>query len=142
MRTEFVELVPSDLEEGVLYLSMIYATTVHLCACGCKNRVVAPLSRAEWTMSYNGDTVSLNPSIGNWDFPCRSHYWIKNGEVVWGRQWTKSEIREGKLRDLQDLEIYFAEKSAPGHESYPVVAKSAPRGFLRRLLESLKKSRQ
>ncbi|MFC4855982.1 DUF6527 family protein [Actinophytocola glycyrrhizae] len=24
---------------------------------------------------FNGETVSLSPSIGNWSFPCRSHYY-------------------------------------------------------------------
>ena len=32
---------------------------------------------------FDGRTISLNPSIGNWSYPCRSHYWIKGNRVVW-----------------------------------------------------------
>jgi hypothetical protein len=35
-----------------------------------------PISPADWQLAYDGDTVSLTPSIGNWGFPRRSHYWI------------------------------------------------------------------
>ena len=53
-------------------MSIPYATAVHLCACGCGNKVVTPFSPAEWQLTYDGDTVSLSPSIGNWQFPCKS----------------------------------------------------------------------
>jgi hypothetical protein len=35
---EFVEFVPSELKEGVLYVSVQYATAVHKCACGCGHK--------------------------------------------------------------------------------------------------------
>lgn len=53
---EFVELMPTNTAEATLYVSMAYATTVHLCACGCGNKVVLPLGPAEWQMlSYEGE---------------------------------------------------------------------------------------
>jgi hypothetical protein len=78
---EFVEYVPAKLAEGVLYISITYRTAVHRCACGCGNKVVTPISPADWQLLYDGDTVSLTPSIGNWGFPCRSHYWIRSNQV-------------------------------------------------------------
>ena len=30
----------------------------------------------------NGMTT-LDPSIGNWSFACRSHYFMRKGRVVW-----------------------------------------------------------
>ena len=73
---EFVTLAPPVLEPGVLYISMEYATVLHLCCCGCGNQVVTPLAPARWRLTYDGRAVSLSPSIGNHSFPCRSHYWI------------------------------------------------------------------
>ena len=32
---EFVDFIPDVIEEGKLYVSIEYATTVHKCACGC-----------------------------------------------------------------------------------------------------------
>ena len=57
----FVEYVPAELEEGVVYVSTTYATVVHLCACGCGTKVVTPLSPAEWTVSFDGESISLSP---------------------------------------------------------------------------------
>lgn len=104
---EFVEFIPADLQERTLYISIPYATAVHLCACGCGNKVVTPVSPAEWTMIWDGDSVSLSPSIGNWQFPCYSHYWIRRNTVKWAPAWTHAEIAEGRRRDAEDLESYF-----------------------------------
>jgi hypothetical protein len=43
---EFIELAPSELKEGVLYLSMVYASAIHKCCCGCSEKVVTPLGSA------------------------------------------------------------------------------------------------
>src|SRR4051812_44157952 len=73
---EFSEFIPSKLEEGVLYISIPYSRASHKCACGCGLVVVTPFSEPDWDLIYNRDGVSLDPSIGNWSFPCESHYWI------------------------------------------------------------------
>lgn len=83
MKHKIVEFIPSELEEGVLYISMKYKTATHLCACGCGSRVITPLSLGEWEITFNGDTVSLSPSIGNFRFACKSHYFIRNSKVEW-----------------------------------------------------------
>ena len=80
----FVEDIPitSDLEQGVLYVSIRHSIVTHLCACGCGARIDLPLDPDEWTMIYNGEYVSLRPSIGNWDIPCQSHYFITENVAV------------------------------------------------------------
>lgn len=85
MRYEFVQFVPckSSLDEGVLYVSVEFATAIHLCACGCGNEVVTPLSPCDWCLVFDGRAVSLMPSIGNWRLECESHYWIRGGAVIW-----------------------------------------------------------
>lgn len=48
---------------------------------------------------FDGENISLHPSIGNWSFPCQSHYWIKNGSIKWSGKFTKEEIEEVRKRD-------------------------------------------
>ena len=79
----FVKYIPETLEDGVLYISVEFATSSHACCCGCENEVVTPLDPAGWTLSFDGVTVSLSPSIGNWQLSCRSHYWICRNHVQW-----------------------------------------------------------
>ncbi len=87
----FVTLLPEQLENGKLYVSMEFASAIHLCCCGCGRQVVTPLSSTEWNLWFDGDSISLAPSIGNWNFPCESHYVITENRVMWDEDWAKSE---------------------------------------------------
>jgi Family of unknown function (DUF6527) len=129
---EFVEYIPAELAEGVLYLSIPFRTAVHRCACGCGNKVVTPISPADWQLFYDGDTVSLTPSIGNWGFPCRSHYWIDTNEIQWAKDWTDKQIAAGRARDDHDRAQYFAARTAGATTSrppYPAHSHSRAPGF-------------
>ena len=106
----FVDEIPESLDEGVLYVSIKYATAIHNCCCGCGNEVVTPLSPTDWEMSFNGESVSLSPSIGNWSFRCQSHYWIKRGRIKWCGLWTSEEITEGREKDSQTKDKHFEVK--------------------------------
>ncbi|MGH7913588.1 MAG: DUF6527 family protein [Candidatus Binataceae bacterium] len=99
LEPQFVEFLPEKLDEGVLYISIPYATTAHLCACGCREEVVAPLSPTDWRLTFDGETVSLEPSIGNWSFACQSHYWIEGNRVDWAPRWSKEKIARGREHD-------------------------------------------
>jgi len=99
MMHEFVDTIPDILAGGVLYVSIKYCTAVHRCACGCGNEVVTPLSPADWKLTFDGETVSLNPSIGNWSLDCQSHYWIANNEIKWSYRFSQQEIRRNRLCD-------------------------------------------
>jgi len=96
MRHEFVEYIPDQLEGDTLYIALAFATAVHKCACGCGSEVVTPLSPTDWSLKYDGETISLFPSIGNWSFPCQSHYWIVRGRVRTARRWSTAEIEEAR----------------------------------------------
>jgi hypothetical protein len=76
--------INDPLEDGVLYVSRRFELAIHLCACGCGEKTVTPLDDGTrgWTLTEDGNGVTLRPSIGNQNFNCRSHYWITNGEVV------------------------------------------------------------
>lgn len=104
MEPRFVDTIPRELEDGVLYFAMEYGTVLHKCCCGCGSEVNTPLSPTDWNMKYDGEKVSLSPSIGNWDYPCRSHYWIIENEVVWSRSWSQSEVEENR-REYQQFKM-------------------------------------
>jgi len=110
---EFVEYVPKELKDGTIYVSMAYATAMHKCCCGCGNEVVTPLSPTDWELTFDGQSISLDPSIGNWSFPCQSHYWIKRGRVKWDRRWSKKEIEAGRAHDRSAKKEYFDETKRP-----------------------------
>lgn len=109
---QFVELIPREIQDGVLYISEKYGTASHNCCCGCGMKVVTPLSPARWQLRREGDLVTLIPSIGNWNFPCRSHYWIKRNRVEWAGSMSSQEIRRVKQRDKLDLERYIENRNA------------------------------
>jgi hypothetical protein len=94
-----VRHIPPQLEPGVLYVSVDYATVTHSCCCGCREEVVTPLTPTDWSMTYDGETISLNPSIGNWTLGCRSHYLIDRSRVIEALPWTDEQISAGRLRD-------------------------------------------
>lgn len=98
MAHRLVIQIPEELEDGILYVSMQFGTVVHRCACGCGEEVVTPLGPAEWQLSYDGRSISLAPSIGNWSFPCRSHYWIESGKVCWTRGFSMNEISQVRTK--------------------------------------------
>jgi hypothetical protein len=106
----FVDYIPDILEDGTLYVSVEFATAVHKCCCGCGNKVVTPFSPTDWRITYNGDTVSLSPSIGNWNFNCRSHYWIKGSRVEWATDWSQENVDAGRARDRFAKMNYYASK--------------------------------
>lgn len=108
---EFVEFVPRELKDGVLYVSMPYATVIHKCCCGCGEQVVTPLAPAQWTLTFDGQSISLHPSVGNWNFACKSHYWIKQNKVLWAREWSKAQIAAGQQRDARAVRDGFTATS-------------------------------
>src|SRR6185437_16007618 len=107
IKHEFVEFIPKERQEGVLYISIPYATAVHNCFCGCGLTVVTPISPAGCKLTFDGETVTLSPSIGSWSFPCRSHYIIRRNAVVWGGDMSQEEIEAGRARDRKARAWHF-----------------------------------
>lgn len=108
---QFVELIPREIQDGVLYISEEYRTASHMCCCGCGMKVVTSLSPARWQLYREGNLVTLHPSIGNWDFPCRSHYWIRKNRVVWSGAISQQKIQRVKERDKRDLKHQIAQSN-------------------------------
>jgi hypothetical protein len=63
-------------------------------------------------MMFDGETVSLDPSIGNWSFPCRSHYWLVRGGVNWALQWSSVEIERGRALDRMTKSRHYGDETS------------------------------
>jgi hypothetical protein len=111
---EFVQTFPEKLKDGTLYVSMDYATAAHRCCCGCGREVITPLSPTDWKLTYDGRSVSLYPSVGNWSFDCRSHYWIDKGKVLWADDWSEDMIAFGRSRDRRVKDTYYSSQKNAG----------------------------
>jgi hypothetical protein len=107
LQHRFVEFIPDVIQEGVLYISIEYCTAVHNCVCGCGNEVVTPLSPNDWEITFNGKTVSLYPSIGNWSFECKSHYFIKRNKIRYAKRWSNIDIGVCGKVDSDSKHKYF-----------------------------------
>lgn len=126
LRHEFVDYIPEQLDDSVLYVSIRFGTVVHRCACGCGEEVVTPLGPAEWKLTYDGRTVSLAPSIGNWSLPCRSHYWIVEGEVQWARSFSDNRVTLARQEARKRRAAYYQGEGAELVEGLP--GRDAQRG--------------
>lgn len=131
---EFVEIIPDKLVDGVLYISEKYGTALHKCCCGCGQEVVTPLKPSGWKVMREGGKVSLAPSIGNWTFPCRSHYWIRRNQIVWAGAFSDQMIKRVQARDRSDIELHIArvnaqKAEAQGHVRQPTAQDPDDRGF-------------
>jgi len=128
---QIVEFIPERLEEGILYVSHRYKTAVHKCACGCGDEVVTPLSPTDWSIQIEQGTATLDPSIGNWSFACRSHYFICKGSVVWAGQMSRRQIERGRALDRTARERHIKEVNR--EKALP------PRSFLYKAWMALKR---
>lgn len=75
---------PEVLEPGKVYVCKEYFCTVHLCPCGCGDKVFLGISEMVashphlWQLEGNSFSPSIRKTSG-----CMSHYFIKNGKVQW-----------------------------------------------------------
>jgi len=102
-----VYYVPKQLEPGILYFSKEFGIAAHLCPCGCGNKVVAPIAPTDWSLTVKRGKPTLYPSIGNWQIPCRSHYWVTDGKIVWSYQWTEDQIQDGRKHEEFQRKSYY-----------------------------------
>ncbi len=94
-----VDVIPEQLEEGIVYVSERYSTASHLCACGCRTEVVTRLGRGAWRASMAASGISMYPSIGNGSFPCKSHYYIVRGRIRWESAYSADMIARARRAD-------------------------------------------
>ena len=104
----FVDSIPDRLEDGFIYISIKFAMATHRCCCGCGREVITPFSPTDWRLVFDGEAISLDPSIGNWSYPCQSHYWIRRNRVTWAPRWSRAQIEAASVKDREVKEGQFA----------------------------------
>ena len=108
IRLAYVDSFPKTLQDGVLYISQRFSTACHRCCCGCGAKIVTPLRPTEYSLTDVGGRVSLFPSVGNWSHPCRSHYVIRNGQVIRAGAMSQAEIDKGRALDETEKRTYYS----------------------------------
>jgi hypothetical protein len=131
IRPEFVEFVPKELEDGVLYVSIPYSTCVHRCACGCGSKITLPINPAKWRVLWDGERISLWPSVGNWSYPCRSHYWIEESLIEWAPAMSRESVEANRARDKSAPDQYLTSRGQAGTPQAP--REHARRGLFDRI---------
>lgn len=111
LQHKFVELMPSILEEGNIYISLEYGTAIHKCVCGCGNKVVTPITPTDWQITFDGETISLYPSIGNWAFDCKTHYWIIKNTVKYAGEWSDKDIKKRRTKEKNEKKKYYSKNN-------------------------------
>lgn len=87
---------------------------------------------------FDGETVLLSPSVGNWSFPCQSQYWIDHDRIRWAANWSKERIEAVRDKDRRGRESWAAQK--PTDQRIELVIEeelAVGEGFLRRLVGRL-----
>ena len=84
----FTEELPykKDMEFGKIYISREHEVACFLCPCGCGE--VNHISfikglRNQWTFIEDKGKVTFRPSIGCFDSPCKSHFFITENHIDW-----------------------------------------------------------
>jgi hypothetical protein len=122
-----VQYLPIELEPGILYVSEEFEVAGHLCPCGCGSKIITPLGHTEWSFSEYKGKGTLYPSIGNWQLPCKSHYWVTNGEIQWSYKWTEEQIEAGRRAEDMRRKMFYNNKDKQRGE----------RSFISRVIKKL-----
>ena len=70
----------SEMKEKIIYISDEYGISGHRCICGCGELTIMPIGKNEWNYQVDeSERLSMQPSVGNYQLPCKSHYIIQKG---------------------------------------------------------------
>lgn len=123
---KFVKAFPDKLDNGILYVSVEFGTAAHRCFCGCGSEVYTRFSPRDWSMKFNGEAVSISPSIGNWSFACQSHYILDSGRVHWADRWSRERIELGRLLDRERKDRHYKRDPIASSSTLPSKPDSLP----------------
>lgn len=90
-QTLWVEDFPENPERDTVYIiggrEQPYHAAVVCPRRKCKQVVRLEISsehKTKWKLHEHRDgSVSLSPSIHVTSFPCRCHYWVRHGRIIW-----------------------------------------------------------
>ena len=87
---------------------LLFLLTVYPVAASSADDAQTSQNRPHWSFELKGGL--FYPSIGNWQFPCKSHYWISGGEIRWAEEWTPEQIEAGREAEDQRRRRYYRER--------------------------------
>lgn len=136
LKHRFVEHLPNTLQPGVLFISMEFGTAAHSCCCGCGLEVITPFTPTDWKLVFDGETISLSPSIGNWNQPCRSHYIIRRNCIVWAGLWTEEQILAEEKRNRKAKQKHYNAWQESGDKSIeaPIISPTRQRSLWQKVV--------
>jgi len=110
---EFTEFIPAQLREGnAVCLDSLCQPRPTFAHAGAATRVVTPISPADWQLIFDGDSVSLTPSIGNWHSPAGPTTGSGPGPCGGPDRGPRRRSPPGGAEDARDRDDYFASRSA------------------------------
>lgn len=98
--------------------------------------VVAPFTPTDWKMTFDGETISLRPSIGNWTLKCRSHYVIDRGKVIEAGSWSDEQVEAERCRDRAAKARFYGQSPKIEPTVKAVPTRPTP-SFWRRVIDRL-----
>jgi AraC-like DNA-binding protein len=104
---EFVDYLPDQIVAGRLYVSIKMAALAHRCPCCCGFKVVTPITPTQWRVTFDGESISIDPSITN--IGCGAHYSVNRNRILW---LDSKNIRFHRLVAYIRLNIHRPEISA------------------------------
>lgn len=95
-----VDRIPANLDPGIVYHSEEFELAAFLCPCDCGHRVMllVPDSHSVWNQS---GFATISPSVGVFDAPCKSHFFIRSGEVDWLNAFSPAQANSIMQRQVQ-----------------------------------------
>jgi len=98
------QFLQADHFDSIRFRIALFA---RICTCGCGAKIRTPLGPTEWAVEETAGGPTLTPSVGNWQQPCQSHYWIHEGEIRWAAKWTPAQIAAGRRREQERRRQYY-----------------------------------
>lgn len=62
----------------------------------------------DWSLEIKGERPTVCPSVGNRLLDCKSHYYIRDGRIIWLAPMTEREVERSLCRDEEHRERYFS----------------------------------
>ena len=86
-----IEYIPDKLDPGIVYHNKEFEIAALLCPCGCGHRISLLVPDSHQIYSENG-LVTIEPSISVCDSTCKSHFYIKSGNIKWFHAFSESQV--------------------------------------------------
>jgi hypothetical protein len=77
-----VDRIPKQLQAGFVYHNIDFELAGLLCPCGCGHAITLLVPDSH-QLSLSHGKLTIEPSIAVCDAPCKSHFYIHEGQVDW-----------------------------------------------------------